>query len=220
MNPCPSEKALNVVYRDIYSTSEYRKIDGYANQRFEDDLAAGLLVFESVIDEIESFRTSPGSLLDVGCGIGGHLFEASTRGWKTVGVEPSLAMTSFSQKQLGLQVHNCTIENMEVAQESFDAVLMLEVIEHMSKPLNILRRIHRLAKPGGVLYITCPNAHSPCACLLGPKWMGWKPPTHLFFFHFLSIRKSLELTGWDPLLVKSGGRYPGQLKVIAKKINS
>jgi len=55
--------------------------------------------------------------------------------------------------------------------------------------------------------------------VLREHWIGWKPPTHLQFFSYATLRRLLVETGWEPLSIKSGSGYIGQIKAIAKKIN-
>lgn len=48
------------------------------------------------------------------------------------------------------------IENIAVADESFDVVLCSEVLEHLPNPVSALNELHRLLKQGGIIIITAP----------------------------------------------------------------
>lgn len=49
------------------------------------------------------------------------------------------------------------VEDLEFADESFNTVVLTEVIEHVYDVDKTLKGIHRVLKPGGRLVITCPN---------------------------------------------------------------
>ena len=56
--------------------------------------------------------------------------------------------------------YNCDlhadIENMPFEDESFDAVICLEVLEHVANPFRAVKEIARVIKPGGILMLTTP----------------------------------------------------------------
>ena len=64
----------------------------------------------------------------------------------------------------------CDITEIPEPDESFDAVMCIEVFEHLPEPVNALRELVRLTKPGGSLILTAPF------CSL----------THFAPFHFAS----------------------------------
>src|SRR5438067_1473759 len=64
----------------------------------------------------------------------------------------------------------------------FDVVLFNHSLEHMYNPVAILREVHRVLKPGGLLIINIPNAGSFEAWLFSEYWTQWSPPQHIFHF--------------------------------------
>ncbi|MGD0887500.1 MAG: class I SAM-dependent methyltransferase [Thermodesulfovibrionales bacterium] len=51
------------------------------------------------------------------------------------------------------------LHELPIADGSFDAVLCTQVLEHLNKPLESVKEIYRILKPGGKLYLTAPMAH-------------------------------------------------------------
>ena len=49
-----------------------------------------------------------------------------------------------------------SLKEMPVADGSFDAVLCTQVLEHVADPIEVLRELHRIIRPGGRLYLTVP----------------------------------------------------------------
>lgn len=217
MDPAPDQDSLAAFYRDIYTHPEFRETDGHAHKDPRQEFVHAFRVQETHVDEIEKHKAPPGSMLDVGCAYGGLLLEARLRGWNTQGVELSSDAVRFCNESLGLDVRESGIMDADLPQGAFDVVVMLEVIEHVPEPVRVMRRAAKLAAPGALLYLTCPNAQSPAARILGAQWIGWKPPTHLQFFGYATMRDLLERTGWRPLRIFSGGSYPGQIRALAQR---
>jgi 2-polyprenyl-6-hydroxyphenyl methylase / 3-demethylubiquinone-9 3-methyltransferase len=103
-------------------------------------------------------------LLDIGCG-GGLLSEPMARlGFEVTGVDASAknigtACAHAAEGGLEIAYRNMTVEELlaEGAAESFDVVLNMEVIEHVSDPGRFLRDAVRLLKPGGIMVVATLN---------------------------------------------------------------
>lgn len=50
----------------------------------------------------------------------------------------------------------CDIKSIPVADESFDGIILSEVLEHVDNPDEILKEAYRLLRPGGVILICTP----------------------------------------------------------------
>ena len=98
-----------------------------------------------------------GRLLDVGTHCGFFLRMARGMGWELEGVEPSPA-AELAQEFFGLRVHRGHLEELALPAERFDIVTLIDVIEHLDRPLPLLREAHRVLKPDGLVFIKTPNA--------------------------------------------------------------
>ncbi len=101
-------------------------------------------------------RTNPGAYCDVGCGPGGLLKIAQTRGWNAVGVEIS-SWAVREGRNNGLTIIEGSLLNANLPSDHFDAVTMFDVLEHLTHPREYLNEIHRVLKPGGILIVETPN---------------------------------------------------------------
>jgi len=97
-------------------------------------------------------------MLELGCGIGGFLADARDAGWKMSGLEINPEFPEFCRKELGIEdVKVGMISDPPFADASFDAVAMLDVLEHMYDPVLSITQCARLLKAGGVLVVKSPN---------------------------------------------------------------
>jgi len=124
-----------------------------------------------------------GRLLDVGCSTGLFLNEMRRQGeWDVYGVEPVASAAAFAREHFGLEVFQGTLPESAYPDAFFDVVTLWDVLEHVSSPSTYLREIHRVLKPGGRLVIKVPDPECWEADLLGPFWIGYDAPRHLFGF--------------------------------------
>ncbi len=99
-------------------------------------------------------------LLDVACGEGGMLREAPAFSVDAVGVE--ISMEAIKRIKKGMPQARVILgdaESLPVSASSVDAVTCLGSIENFAKPLQSLREIYRVLKPGGVFATLVPNIY-------------------------------------------------------------
>ncbi len=153
----------------------------YYVERYLPEIAIHGAGADGPIRDIERY-VAPGRLLDVGCALGDHLVAARGRGWRVAGVELAPYAAAYARATHGLDVHCGTVHDLPAADGTFDAVLMAEVVEHLSDPLPTLRRVAALLRPGGVVWLSTPNAAGLAAAVLGPAWDRIEPAGHLCYF--------------------------------------
>jgi 2-polyprenyl-6-hydroxyphenyl methylase / 3-demethylubiquinone-9 3-methyltransferase len=102
------------------------------------------------------------SVLDIGCG-GGLVAEPLARlGASVTGIDPALqnieaAKAHAAGMRLNIDYRAATAEELAANGASFDAVLLLEVIEHVPDVPAFLGRVAPLVKPGGVMLLSTLN---------------------------------------------------------------
>lgn len=115
------------------------------------------LKFRSVVEHLGR----PKRLLDVGCGpgtfIGNYL-----DGVDTLGVDLSTAQIAYATSAYGTPSHRFStqpVAGLVAAGERFDAVTMIELIEHLTAgdAVRLLADIRKLLTPDGLLVVTTPN---------------------------------------------------------------
>ena len=122
-------------------------------------------------------------ILDIGCG-GGLLSEPMARlGATVVGADAAernipVARVHAEQSGLAIDYRHTTAEAIAEAGEQFDAVLNMEVVEHVADPQEFLTVCQTLVKPGGIMICSTlnRNAKSFAAAIIGAEYvMRWLP---------------------------------------------
>jgi SAM-dependent methyltransferase len=120
-------------------------------------------------------HVAPGHLLEVGCGHGLLLDEAVKQGYQAEGLELSHDAARYARQTLGLQVFEAPLEEVQLMTASYDAVVMIDVLEHVHDPVATLDRLCNLLAPGGVLLIATPDPTSLVARIAGKRWWCYIP---------------------------------------------
>ncbi len=144
-------------------------------------------------------------LLDVGCSSGAFLGAAVRLGYAAEGVEPA-AKAAATAQAAGLKVYQGLLHEAAYASASFDAITLLEVIEHLKEPLPLLQECQRILKPGGVLLVGTANADSWQAHAFGAHWDYLsiaKHGGHISFFNPKSLQKLAAQAGLTRALLKT-----------------
>jgi 2-polyprenyl-3-methyl-5-hydroxy-6-metoxy-1,4-benzoquinol methylase len=141
------------------------------------------LVEEAIAAEFMWLRRRPaGRLLDVGCGAGEFLARMQQIGWESQGVEPDPDAAAHARDRFGLNVFSGTLVDAGFAGDSFDAITLSHVIEHVADPVGLVTECRRILKPGGRLVVVTPNTKSLGRRVFGGAWYPWETPRHLMIF--------------------------------------
>jgi len=112
-------------------------------------------------------------ILDIGCSFGWFEKKVLEKGAKrVVGIEPKEEFFYGAKKEVPeAEFKLGSATKIPFKDESFDMVVMFEVLEHLSAGTErqAFKEIHRVLKPGGKLVMSTPNK-SLFSCLLDPAW--------------------------------------------------
>ncbi|MGI8586543.1 MAG: class I SAM-dependent methyltransferase [Chloroflexia bacterium] len=168
------------------------------------------LPLERLLDWLYAFRTrlieianglEPGRVLDIGCGRGLLLHHLRKRGWEVAGTELSEDSASYARDVLHIDVQTANITDLRLPSESFDAVILWHVLEHITDPEALLQEVARILYPGGTLLVAVPNFGSVEARLAKSRWFHLDVPRHLNHFTPQTLRRMLDEAGLHPRMV-------------------
>lgn len=148
--------------------------------------------------------------LDFGCGNGGLVRHArATVGCQAIGYEEG-AIAAEGRKAGIPIVDRADLQGRE---GTFEVVTAIEVLEHVTEPLEVLGQIRRLLRPGGVFFYTTGNALPQRDRLLA--WSYFVPEIHISLYEPSSMQVALERAGFEP---RQLGYVPGWDKITAFKV--
>jgi len=136
----------------------------------------------------------PGNLLDIGCGIGTYAHEMEKLGWNCAGVEPNPRAAEAARRR-GVDVTASDFEHTNVPLESFDAVTLIHVLEHVPDPRTLISKCVSSLVPGGILLVAVPNFDSPGRRFFRADWYPLEVPRHLSHFTERSLSGVLRDCG-------------------------
>jgi 2-polyprenyl-3-methyl-5-hydroxy-6-metoxy-1,4-benzoquinol methylase len=143
-------------------------------------------------------------LLEIGCGTGVFLAKARKHGFYVEGLELSSYAAEFV-RNMGIAVQTKSIEDADFAEDTWDVIVMREVIEHLPHPMESLKTIHKWLKPGGVLFMATGNYDSPERKVKGSEWFYFMPEGHLYYFSNKTMTKYLRKAGFKTVRVTNQG---------------
>ncbi len=138
-----------------------------------------------------------GSVLDVGCGPGFFLNEASAF-YDVSGCDISRAAAEYAKSVFDIDVQVTDFLDYQNGQP-YDAVTMFSQLEHTADPRANLQKANGLLVDGGLLLLSLPNFRGLPHLVQGRGWRGLSIPEHLNFFDSQNLRRLLAETGFTPV---------------------
>jgi len=127
-----------------------------------------------------------GRLLEVGCGSGAALHSMQKKGWHVTGLDFDEGAVNNARSK-GLDVRHGQLSAQAFADQTFDAVVMSHMIEHVPSSVELLAECRRILKSDGILVAITPNADSLLHRRYGRDWRGLETPRHLQIFTSASL---------------------------------
>lgn len=142
--------------------------------------------------KIDSWRNL--TIIDFGAGKGDMVQVLQKFGANAIAIEP------YGQEYLhrkGITVYT-SIDDVDLNLK-VDGVIMSNVLEHLTEPLQYLRKIYNVLKVGGWLYIGTPNSLSLNAVLHKSNWKEAANNSHVMLYGPKSLTYALQKSEFNNL---------------------
>jgi 2-polyprenyl-3-methyl-5-hydroxy-6-metoxy-1,4-benzoquinol methylase len=153
-------------------------------------------MFDWVLGRIEAYRIPGRRLLEIGASVGVLLSVAGERGWEAAGIEPSIWAVEHGRERFGVDLRRGSVETLEVEPRSADAVVMLDVLEHLPDPMDALRRMRSAVSDDGLLALSTVNVEGLHGRVRGSAW-PWFIRAHLHYFRPRTLSRMLADAGFE-----------------------
>ena len=194
LNPRPSISTFERIYPQNYHAINFSSQHFGIVYQIRSWLEAKR--FMSACDDLQANAR----ILDVGCGDGFHLNllrRYGKKSWTLEGIDLDKRAVEMARKS-GLVIYNGSVESINLPENSYDLAFMVQTIEHVEKPDEVMRAIRGLLKPGGKLVIVTDNTDSLDFKLFKRNyWGGYHFPRHWHLFSQNSLSKLAEKTDFQ-----------------------
>ncbi len=144
------------------------------------------------VDLTQKFAPT-GRWLDIGCGAGVLMSIAQKVGYKTEGIELTTGRRELARTVTGAQIHSEPIEDLGIADGSYNVVSLINVFSHLTMPSTTLREIARVLKPGGVVLLVTGVVGG--SVKREHVW-NWSLGDHLYFLGEGTLQRYAKQVGW------------------------
>lgn len=191
---CGFIQCVDIEKPEVY----YNKL---VDKRYVDSAQARAIQAKKFLKIISNYKKK-GKLLDVGAGCGILLSKAKEFNFEAIGIEPSVYLSNEAKKN-GLTVYNDVFPpklSSEFPINSYDVIVMSDIIEHVPEPLEVLKKAYEILKPDGLLFMTTPDKNSLPARILQHRWWHFRL-AHIGYFSKSNLILALEKTNFKILKI-------------------
>ena len=194
MNPRFTAETLRSFYGEDYykGKAEYAYYDERGAERY------ARYVWDARLSFIRKFIRA-GRILDIGSAFGGFL-RASVPHFEPAGIELSEYAGNYARKRMGSQIHVGTLADHYFPRDNFLVITMIEVLEHLSSPVEAVKECHKLLQKGGLLVIQTANMDGLQAKMQGKNY-AYYMPGHVSYFTKRNLVSLLKSAGFSRIKV-------------------
>jgi len=204
-NPVADEQELNAFYKNYYDKGNFGNLQ-YKQKtisQFENIQKATIQELLK-LDRNVKYYTGEGNYLDVGFGLGFHLYIAQKLGYHVYGTELDKDCIDFVQPYLlAAQLYNGDLLSAKYENNQFNIINICHVIEHLIDPNSYLLELNRIVKNEGLIIVSTPNIGALAYQLFRiVNFLGFKIPLivdgleHTVIFNQKNLRTVIENHGF------------------------
>jgi SAM-dependent methyltransferase len=226
--PRPAEFEIEEMYSDDYFTVADKNTHHGTNDYISDiakvDYAENALNMQRLL--------KGGNFLEVGCAAGSFLNALKNIGFNVTGVELSTFAANYGKEKYGINIINKPFDEAllgaELKENSFDAILMGDVLEHFTNPFKAMELSCRLLRKGGRLIVNVPGTLNLISSrmafvyyrLTGSQKTMSIPPYHLTEFFPGTLKKMYLKAGFSTVEIIQKTKHPKTIPLRHSKMEN
>lgn len=179
------------------------------NNRFD------LAVYDEIFQNL-SRLTSGRNYLEIGIGNGEMLALAQEFGFDTDAVEICREDCINVASALNVDIKLCDIVDYHT-DKKYDVIVMGDVLEHVSKPSQVLQKVAEMLADQGVLWLSTPNYNCAYARMQKFNHVMWHELNHYTYVSRESLETLLNTFGLSIVTYNISKRYIGSMELCIKK---
>ena len=146
------------------------------------------------------YRQPPARILELGSAHGGFVALMRWAGFDATGLDLSPELVERARRRFDVPILEGPIESHDLPEGSMDAVVLMDVLEHLAQPEETLRQCFRLLKPDGLFFLQTPQYREGKSLAQmqeegDPFLRMLLPDQHLYLFSQSSVRLLLRRLG-------------------------
>jgi SAM-dependent methyltransferase len=158
---------------------------------------AQIVEYDRILADLRRLSPSGRHVLDLGCAAGYFMQRAVAAGFDAHGIDLASWVETVATRRGVTNVRSSTLRDAAFPDAWFDIVHSSQVFEHLPRPLDELREIRRVLKPGGVLYVNVPNYQCLSIVLGRDDFELNTPPEHVSYFTPRTLSTLLSNAGFS-----------------------
>jgi 2-polyprenyl-3-methyl-5-hydroxy-6-metoxy-1,4-benzoquinol methylase len=191
--PYPSEAKILEHYTKGFDEGNYYRLRTWSAQYMR--IYKGMAVFLKQSMAAYGLALEGAKVLDIGCFTGDFIEVLDGESAEAYGIELQSRAVEIANERFPGRVYQTDVFDRTLPTSQFDVISMLGLIEHVTEPVNLLRRVTDILKPGGVLLIQTPNSGSLLASMMRQFWPPYAPIEHIHLFSRHSLETALLQLG-------------------------
>lgn len=220
-----SEEGLATLYGRWIDPAQVTQFEATHTAKRADPFAQGVQRLKTLLRlrhlvRVQHPDAAPIRLMDFGCGDGEMLAAAKVLGMEAIGIDISATRAHAARGAGALVLPDLATFDAKGGGK-VHAVVLSQVLEHVSDPVGLLRAIAPRMVPGGVLFVAVPN----CSGLTVPRdfdgFHRLQPLEHLNAFTPSTLRETVARAGFHPLrrpMASLDTRPLGVLRALANLV--
>lgn len=194
IKPTPTQKDLDKFYNKTFYTKNNKNFNNSALKEQLKEKKYFNYKWKKIFDNFKTFNKNlkKKKVLDIGCGYGQCILYLKNKGLDCYGLDPSDHAIEYC-KNKGLKAEISNLDELDIfGNTKFDFVIMNNVLEHLRDPITIIKKIKKILKRNGIIFIEVPNDFNNFQTIgrkvnkIKKEW--WvAPPAHLNYFSHDSL---------------------------------